>query len=61
MNVFAINVGLCSIMSPISVCFLTKGASDSNSAQVNVVPLPEKCKNVLSQVQYIIFHACTLI
>ena len=39
--------------------FLTKGASDSNSAQVNAVPLPEKCKNVLSQVQYIIFHACT--
>ena len=39
--------------------FLTKGASDSNSAQVSVVPLPEKRKKVLSQVQYIIFHACT--
>ena len=31
--------------------FLTKGASDSNSAQVSVVPLPEKRKKVLSQVQ----------
>ena len=39
--------------------FLTKGASDSNSAQVSVVPHPEKRKKVLSQVQYIIFHACT--
>ena len=39
--------------------FLTKGASHSNSAQVSVVPLPEKCKKVLSQVHYIIFHACT--